>query len=316
MLPAPVVVEVRDQNHLRYSGAPLTLTPTAGSSVDSGSIFTDADGRASIPWRLGSERASLEVRLGDSGPTVTAQARLGGGLPMFSSTAVVNAASFNIDKQSAGISPGSLVTVFGVDLAHSLETAAGFPLPRTLGGARVRINGVDAPLVAAMPGQLNLQAPFELQPGPVGVSVSTQSGDSVEATIFVADVDPGIFFDSASGYGAIRYPADGQIAFQRPARPGEGLEIYVTGLGAVDPRTETGEASRGFILSHVRAEVVVLLDGRRITPIFAGLAPSFAGLYQVSVVLPDDLLPGSYELRLEVAGIQSNPVRLDIGAPL
>lgn len=322
-LPEPVVVEVRDENNLPYSGFPVRISDGEGEAIPEGEFTVDGlgivraatgfDGRLAIRWRIGSGPSLLAIHLDRGDASAAARARIAGDLPKFSSTAVVNAASFNIDGASEGLAPGSLATIFGTDLALQAGGATAFPLPRELAGVRVRVNGAEAPLVAVFPGQINFQFPFEAAPGAASsVVVSTVVGESVPAAVAVAETDPGVFFDSASGVGAIRFSADGQVAFQRAARPGEALEIFGTGFGAVDPRTETGEAAMGFILSHVREDVEVLIGGRRLEPLFAGLAPLFAGLYQVNVVLPEDLPPGSYELRISVGGRLSNAVRIEV----
>ncbi len=315
-LPAPMVVQVRDANRLTYSGVELAVEVTdGGGSTTAPRVMTGADGRASIEWRLGPTPTLGLLRVSlVAAPAiaVTATATASGGQPVFLAEGVVSAASFNAAGTSAGVAPGSLASIFGVNLATGVESARSFPLPRELGGARIRINGTEVPLLAATPGQINFQLPFELFPGPATLSIATPTGESAAVTIPIAALDPGIFADSATGFGAIRFPSDGGIAATRAARPGETVEIFATGLGAVDPRTETGEAASGFLLSLTREEVTVLIGERRLPALFSGLAPLFAGLYQVNVTIPDNLPPGRYEVRLEIGGRLSDAVLLDI----
>ncbi len=75
-------------------------------------------------------------------------------------TTVRNAASFQ-----NGIAPGSIVSIFGNNLATATDAATRFPLPLELAGASVRINGIAAPLLYASPGQINAQVPYELKTG-------------------------------------------------------------------------------------------------------------------------------------------------------
>ena len=56
------------------------------------------------------------------------------------------------------------------------------------------------------------------------------------------------------------------------------------------------------------ANFQVLLDGVALDPSmveYAGVAPFNAGLYQVNVMLPDNLSPANPEIRLSVAGVLS-----------
>jgi uncharacterized protein (TIGR03437 family) len=52
-------------------------------------------------------------------------------------------------------------------------------------------------------------------------------------------------------------------------------------------------------------------SGSRLTPSYAGLAPGFAGLYQVNVQVPP-LAGGNYTLRIIAAGSSSNAVTLAV----
>ncbi|MEZ5391918.1 MAG: hypothetical protein R2724_03355 [Bryobacterales bacterium] len=56
--------------------------------------------------------------------------------------------------------PRRLASLSG-GLSESTEMARSLPLPRSLAGV-VRVNGAAAPLLLVSPGQINLQAPFEL----------------------------------------------------------------------------------------------------------------------------------------------------------
>ncbi len=75
-----------------------------------------------------------------------------------SSEGVVNAASF----LPAPIPPGGIISLFGSNLASSTASADSIPLPTTLAGTTLRLNGVAAPLFYASPTQINFQTPWEL----------------------------------------------------------------------------------------------------------------------------------------------------------
>src|SRR5580704_9762797 len=77
--------------------------------------------------------------------------------PVVSAGGVVSAASF-----VAPVAPGSLVSIFGSNLAPQAAQAASIPLPILLGGVAVSFNGLMAPLLYVSANQINAQLPFEV----------------------------------------------------------------------------------------------------------------------------------------------------------
>jgi uncharacterized protein (TIGR03437 family) len=80
------------------------------------------------------------------------------------------------------------------------------------------------------------------------------------------------------------------------ARSGEIIHLYMTGLGPVDPPVETEAPSPSNPPARLRLPLSCRFagDDRFMTEqaadiLFAGLAPGFAGYYQVTIRIPDDL---------------------------
>lgn len=103
--------------------------------------------------------------------------------------AITNSANF----QPGPLAPGLLVSVFGTNLALSTEEATQTPLPVTLGGAKLLINGNPAPLSYASPGQLNAQIPCETALGAGVALVLTANTASAPVRITVQQTAPGLF---------------------------------------------------------------------------------------------------------------------------
>src|SRR5580658_10170212 len=95
------------------------------------------------------------------------------------------------------ISPNSLATIFGVDLARETASAAlnaSGALPTALGGTSVSIGGKTAPLLYVSPQQINLLVPAGTPLGTVNVSVKSPTSQSpISGSVSVALVSPGIF---------------------------------------------------------------------------------------------------------------------------
>jgi hypothetical protein len=82
-------------------------------------------------------------------------------------TSVVNADGF----KPGPVVPGSIVTLFGVNLAARAEGASTSPWPEVLAGTSVFINGIAVPVGYVSPNQINAQVPMETKPGPAVVTV-------------------------------------------------------------------------------------------------------------------------------------------------
>src|SRR5262249_13828098 len=131
--------------------------------------------------------AALIANTGNAAITVTSSAGSSNSVTFpINTLSVLNAAS-NLPS----IAPGSLISIYGSNLAASTATAGTIPLPLTLGGASVTINGVTAPLLYASSTQINAQVPFEIQPGTANLVIT--SGGTVSAGISVTATGPGIF---------------------------------------------------------------------------------------------------------------------------
>jgi uncharacterized protein (TIGR03437 family) len=124
------------------------------------------------------------------------------------------------------------------------------------------------------------------------MAVRTAFGESESFASTVHAIQPGVFFDTATGNGTVL--------------TGEGrtLEIYATGLGAVDV------APSGHRLT--RATPQVTIGGAAAPVLFSGLAPGFVGLYQINIGVPVGLPSGVHSLVVTAGGVRSNEVRVQI----
>ncbi len=247
--------------------------------------------------------------------------------PAISEGGVVNAASFAAGQ---AVAPGSIASVFGAALAGSTASANGVPLPAALAGASLAVRSTPSgpsqalPLFFVSPGQANAQVPWELE-GQSGalLTASADGQSSPDFNLELARVSPGIFTmdQSGSGQAAALISGAGLLAASadrfpnaRPARLGEFLEVFATGLGPVSNRPASGAASPSDPLALTQLEVTARVGG--VEPVavrFAGLAPGFIGLYQVNLELVGDLPSGAeVELVLFVDGVASNAVTIAI----
>ncbi|MBL8216094.1 MAG: hypothetical protein JNK87_35560 [Bryobacterales bacterium] len=217
-------------------------------------------------------------------------------------TGVVNAASST--PFTAGISRGAFLSLYGTNLSTSTAIDSNFP--NTLGGVQVLINGQQAPLYVVSPGLINAVAPFNLTGDIARIEVNNNGQVSNAVTTFINATSPGVFTvpPGGAGYAAAQHTSDFSLVTpENPARPGETIAVYLTGLGDVRPPITAGTPGPTNPLSTTTVQTGTYLDGERATVTFSGLAPTLIGLYQINFVVPNNT-PGG-DRYLEVSGPDS-----------
>ncbi len=299
----PVTVRVLDGNRLPYQGVEVRLEPSTGGSANPPTALTNAQGEASFRWTVGDgdpNRATVFLAA-NRGPSEKSLIAVEALVPKVQ--AATNGASF-----SAGVSPGSLATLFGVSLgAGQSAEATSQPLPVELAGTSVKVNGVRAALLFVSDLQINFVTPPSVTGDTARVVVETEEGVSPAFDAPLLASDPGIFFDSGSNLGAVLRSGSGEKTDRVPALPGAFVEIFATGLGPLTP------GGRG-VPPRTEKPVSASIDGQPMLVDYAGIAPGFVGLYQVNAKVPENLAPGVYALRLHQEGKQSNAVNVIVGA--
>jgi uncharacterized protein (TIGR03437 family) len=236
--------------------------------------------------------------------------------PVIRAGAVVHGASQRADVP---IAPGSLVTLYGANLSERTTGLNALPLPVESEGTEVLLDGQALPILFASPGQINAQLPFSLPTNAaLQVVVRKREQISVPEVFVVAAAQPGIFTKNQQGSGqGIVVRAD-QVTLAEPGTParlGEAIVIYGTGLGPVSQTVAAGTPSPSSPLAATLSTVSVTVGGRAAQVLFAGLTPGFAGLYQVNAILAGDTPTGNaVPLVIQVDGRESNSVDIAVQA--
>jgi len=221
--------------------------------------------------------------------------------PAFPVIGAVNAAA-----PQAALSPGELFSIYGVNLAADAQLPLLLPLPATMAAASVQIDGIAAPLVYVSPLQINAQVPWEATPGSATLTV-THAGVAASQTVAIAPAGPAIFTLYGSQEAAARNQDYSVNSQDNPAGAGQAILLFGTGLGAVSPAVPTGAAASANPLSWVTAKVTATVGGAPADVLFAGLAPGYAGLWQINLTLPSGM-SGAVPVIVSVAGVTSNTV--------
>lgn len=234
--------------------------------------------------------------------------------------AVADAASYSV----AGISPGEIITIFGIGLGPAALTlfSGANPLPDSLpasgAATSVTIGNVAAPLLFTSAHQISCIVPFAL---------AAQSGSKVDLVLTynaiastpfhlsVLDVDPGVFtIDfSGAGQGAILNidPTTGDYSVNGPtnkAPRSSTVVIYATGFGQTNP---AGDETQLITASVIPAAAVTVSIGGQAATVQSATVPigSVPGLLQINATVPATAATGSAVPVIVSVGTSAGPIQ-------
>ena len=208
---------------------------------------------------------------------------------------------------AAVVSPGSLVDIYGTNLAAAPATAPGFPLTTSLGNVQVTVNGTAAPLYYVSPGQVDFQIPYSTPAGSALVQVTSNGLSGGSAAITVQPAAPSLltYVDAAGSTRAVVQNQDYSInSATNCAGQGSFLTAYLIGSGPLDNAVATGATATSSPLSSETLTTTATVDSAPATVTFAGMAPGFVGLMQVDLQTPN--VNGNVPLQVQVGSYASN----------
>jgi uncharacterized protein (TIGR03437 family) len=228
-----------------------------------------------------------------------------------------------VASPQAPLSPGSVISISGVNLALSKNVASQLPLGTALSGTQVLLGGELLPLLYTSGGLINAIVPYDLGVN-ADYEVFVTNGGAVSGpqTVTVASAHPSIFKIDNTGSAQVAQDVWNRITngtpptavSAAPATPigaGDSLVIYCTGLGAVNQTVDPTAAAPGSVV--ITNTVSVSVGGQTATPTFAGLVPGYTGLYQVNVTVPSGVSAGSsVPLIVSVAGQNSAAINVPV----
>jgi uncharacterized protein (TIGR03437 family) len=213
------------------------------------------------------------------------------GAPSYSTDSIVNAA----DGRSDRLGPNTLASIYGKDLAYNPRALAASDIvdnrvPVSLGGVRVNMSGIYLALIYVSPTQINFLLPYDLETAEIEIWVERDNLRGPKVKIHLSDTAPGVFRLDAQTVVAAHL--DGSVVtHEAPARGGEVVVLFATGLGRTKPAQLSGRLAPGAAALIAGDRFSVRLDGAAVPAgniLYAGVAPGFVGLYQINLRLPDD----------------------------
>jgi uncharacterized protein (TIGR03437 family) len=239
-------------------------------------------------------------------------------------TSVTDGASY-----TANVAQGSFFTVWGSSLAPSSSGLTNFPRPVSVGGVKVTFTpvaggaGTDTYLIYVGTGQINALLPSTVPVGSYNVTVTNGTVSSPFLTQVVAS-KVGLFTQDQSGTGlavVFNYISQSENDVNRlttgnyngslssPAKPGQTLIAWGTGIGPYQAGDNTAGISHDFSTSET---ITAIVGGVSIPVAFAGLN-GYAGEDQINFTLPANVPTGcSVTLQISVADVLSAPTSISI----
>ncbi|HXE64925.1 MAG TPA: hypothetical protein VN519_15370 [Bryobacteraceae bacterium] len=220
---------------------------------------------------------------------------------------LTNAASYSTRELSAGTVAALFPTIATNPIAKGTAPAPAsqFPLPTTLSDTQITVNGTPVPLLYVSPAQDNIVLPQNLVTNGSAdlLAIQASTGQIMAgAELELAPASPGLFTADASGSGqvlAVNLP-DGSInSTTHPAIRGQYVILYGTGVGPVSNPPADGTPASGESAPDLPTVLVASSDGTGTsafipaTVTYSGLAPGFAGLWQINVEIPMDAQSGN-----------------------
>ena len=298
-LPESIEVEILDSCGLTMDSSVVVATFSSGDPPVTLTAIGGGQWTGTwTPLAAASQTTVTVEAAGSSGVTGTLQ--LTGSVtastatPIVSAGGIVNAASY-----APMIAPGAFIAIYGANFGAT-NVESGTPFPETLGNTQVLLGGQPLPLYFTSTGQIDAIVPYNIAPNSVQqVIVQTGTAYSQPQTVQVGAAQPGVFTQNQSGTGPgdiLGQKSGGVPSLNTAANPasvGDYLWIYCTGLGTVTPSVPAGSAASTTTLSYTDNTVTATVGGINAQVLFSGLAPGWVGLYQVNVIVPAGVAPGS-----------------------
>ncbi len=234
-------------------------------------------------------------------------------VPFITPAGITNAAGNTPD---GSVAPGSIISIYGQNLADSLQLGPVNPLAQTIGNVTVTVGDYLMPLFFVSPSQINAQVPSELADGTYTLTVHTMGQADISAPFTVKRDSPGVFtqFNEQKIPYVLALHQDGTVVTaDSPARHGEVISVYGTGFGPYDQPVIDGFPAPQTPLRNVADPVMVTAGTLKAKPDFAGAAPGFVGLTQLNLKITDDFPSGVVvDMAVTVNGVSSNTVKLPL----
>lgn len=211
----------------------------------------------------------------------------------------------NLADGSAGLAPGSLISIYGRDLSPINAASREVPLPTALGESCLTVNGIPVPMLFVSPSQINAQMPYRVD-GNATMVLRTPGGVSDNVNLAIQPAAPGVFRSNEPGPlegtpTVIRARNGLMVTPSNPVHEEDQLVIYLTGMGRTLPAVESGVPAPSDPLAMAAIPPEVTLGSVSLPIYYAGLSPGQVGVYQINALVPFKGVPKGLEIPLTIS---------------
>ncbi len=214
------------------------------------------------------------------------------------------------------LAPGKLVAFAGQGLSDFSFTASP-PLPESLNGISVTVQGVKARIVSVAPDAILAVMPPEVTASgdrtvtsPVEITLPARPAslfdDAPRFAANIAPFAPELVTGASNLLIAAHQDWSGLVTADNPAGPGEVLHAYGLGLGPTAPAVPYGSAAPAqepFARLTTPFDCTGSTNGSRIDIFFQGLAPNLAAVYQFDFRIPTGTPSGNFGMYCVLGGV-------------
>jgi uncharacterized protein (TIGR03437 family) len=217
-----------------------------------------------------------------------------------SPTTTISSVSSGFSGRPA-LAPGMAASAYGTNLSPGEQHAPSVPWPYSMQGVSATVNGVSAPLLHVLNGQINFQVPYETSAGMAVIGINNNGKvASFFAPVKAASPDLWPYFISSAGVvGA--------------ARQGAILVTFVTGEGDVTRPLANGATPTSVTpQTNPRLPVTLTVGGVPAVLLYSGIPPGIVGITQINFEVPPNAPLGPQPVVVSVGAEPGPPVTLTI----
>ncbi len=200
------------------------------------------------------------------------------------------------------VAAGSIVSIYGQNLASSTVVGPNQPLSQTLGNVTVTVGGSLLPLVFVSSTQIAAQIPWEFGPGNYSLIVHQTGFPDVSGNFTITRNAPGAFVQANAQNLplVLALHQDGTVVnFASPAIQGEQISIYATGLGPYDQPGVDGFPATPAQTFNLVDPITLNTASSQMQPDWAGAAIGIVGVQVVKLTITPDM-PAATNLTMTI----------------
>jgi len=218
----------------------------------------------------------------------------------------------NAASGQVSFAPGMLISVYGSGMGNFAQAATIIPVPEYMAGFEASVSDQygdyePAPLLYVSPNQVNLQIPYEIQPGPGATLEVGNPYTYANINFTVSSAAPGIF--SYGDTSPVRSPIG-----SGSARAGQDVAIYVNGVGHVSVDPDDGSTPLANSNPSPLLPVSITVGGIAVAKPYAyiGIPNWSVGVTQINFTIPGGVGTGPQPVVVTVGGVPSLPANITI----